>query len=110
MAHNSRYVTLPWRDFMPVVAVLWPLEAAREFLAWADDNPGLPGQREPRSDDAMAGRWKMVGRKTVRATVPSLVQHPDTEPSLIGRRRSWGKDRGRVALFLAEDALSYDWG
>ena len=106
---TQRYVQLSWRNFMPVVAVLWPRAKAVEFAEWASVHPQLPGQREPRSDDAMAGMWKMRERQTVLATVPSLVQHPDTNPSLIGRRAQWGKDRNRVALFMAEDGLDYDW-
>lgn len=106
---GQRYIQLPWRGFMPVVAVLWPLAKALEFRTWAEEHPSLPGQREPRSDDAMAGMWKISTKQTVRATVPSIVQHPDMEPSLIGRRRAWGQDTGRVAFALADDALDYDW-
>lgn len=109
MQQGRRYVTLSLRSFLPVVCVLWPRFKAVEFMDWAEANPGLPGQREPRSDDAMAGRWKTVRREVVRASVPSLVQHPDMEPSLIGRRAMWGKDAGRVAAFLADDALEFDW-
>jgi hypothetical protein len=109
MQQNRRYVTLGLRSFMPVVAVLWPRHKAVEFLEWTVANPYFPGNREPRSDDGMAGRWKMVTRQIVKATVPSLVEHPDMEPSLIGKRTAWGKDRGRVAQFLAEDASEYDW-
>lgn len=109
MKQNRRYVELSWRSFLPVVAVLWPRSKAEEFRTWAEENPGLPAQREPRSDDAVAGFWKMRTRQTVRCTVPSIVQHPDMEPSLIGRRRSWGQDSGRVAMLLADDALEYDW-
>ncbi len=102
---GRRYVQLSWRSFMPIVAVLWPLSKLEEFAAWAEDNPTLPGQRQPRSDDAMAGRWKMATRQTVRATVPSLVEHPNVEPSLVGN----SKKGGRVAAFLADDGLGYDW-
>jgi hypothetical protein len=106
---GKRYVTLGIRSFMPVVAVLWPRHKAVEFMEWAEANPYFPGNREPRSDDGMCGRWKMSCREIVKATVPSLVEHPDMEPSLIGKRTAWGKDRGRVAQFLAEDAMAYDW-
>ena len=77
-------------------------------MVWAS-TARLPGQPNPRSDDAVVGRWMLVTKQTIRATVPSLVQHPDMEPSLIGRRPAWGKDSGRVALHLAEDALDYEW-
>jgi hypothetical protein len=106
---NRRYVQLGLRSFMPVVAVLWPTYKAAEFLAWADENPTLPGQREPRSDDAMGGVWKIRTRQVVKACVPSIVEHPDTTPSLIGKRAAWGVDKGRVAFLLAEDATAYDW-
>ncbi len=106
---NDRYVHLSWRSFLPIVAVLWPRHKAVEFAEWADLNPQLPGQREPRSDDAMAGVWKMRNRETVLATVPSLVEHPDREPSIIGKRAAWGKDKGRCALFFADDGMDYDW-
>ena len=105
---NRRYVTLFIRDFVPVVAVLWPRAKAQEFMAWAQ-NAKLPGQPNPRSDDAVVGRWMMTTRQEIRATCPSLVEHPDMEASVIGRQPAWGKDPGRVALHLAEDALAYDW-
>lgn len=92
---------------MPVVAVLWPMQKLHEFHMWALDNPLLVG-REPRSDDAMAGMWKIRNRERVLATVPSLVEHDDGVPSLIGTGRKKG-DRSRRALHLAEDALDYDW-
>lgn len=104
---KRRYVTLPWRGFMPVVAVLWPRPKLEEFKLWSEQNPQLVG-REPRSDDAMAGMWKIRTRQTVVATVPSLVDHPDTEPSLIGTKQHWGRE-GRRAVYLAADALEYDW-
>jgi hypothetical protein len=109
MKMNRRYVMLSWRCFMPIVAVLWPREKLVEFAAWAEDNPYLLGRADPRSDDAMAGRWKLVNRETVLATIPSLVEHPDQEPSTIGRTSRQGRDRGRCAMFLATDALDYDW-
>ncbi len=109
MTMGRRYIRLSPRSFMPIVAVLWPIEKLREFWEWGTDNPHLPGQREPRSDDAMAGRWKMLTRQEVLATVPSLVEHPDKEPSTIGLTAMWGKDRARCAQFLADDARDFDW-
>jgi hypothetical protein len=108
MKQSRRYVTLFIRDFVPVVALLWPRHKAEEFMEWGQD-ARLPGDPNPRSDDAVVGRWMILTRQEIRATVPSLVQHPDMEPSLIGRTPAWGKDRGRVALHLAEDGLAYDW-
>jgi hypothetical protein len=109
MKMGRRYIRLSQRSFMPIVAVLWPIAKLVEFNEWGIENPHLPAQREPRSDDAMAGRWKMITRQEVLATVPSLVEHPDREPSTIGKTAMWGNDRGRCAQFLAGDAREYDW-
>lgn len=112
MHQNRRFVRVNLRSFLPIVAVLWPREKLEAFRAWAQANPGLPGvgRHAPvRSDDAMGGRWKMIERQTVWACVPSIVEHPDTEPSTIGRKQMWGRDRGRSAHLFTEDALAYDW-
>jgi len=96
-------------DFLPVVAILWPVEKAKEFLAWAEANPHKLGHKAPRSDDSVGGRWASLTRQPIRFTLPSLVEHPDLEPSLIGRKPAWGKDSGRVAMAFAEDGLAYEW-
>lgn len=96
-------------DFLPVVAVLWPVAKAQEFLSWAQANPHKLGHPRPRSDDSVGGRWASLTKQTIRFTVPSLVEHPDLEPSLIGRKAAWGKDSGRVAMAFAEDGLAYEW-
>jgi hypothetical protein len=109
MRLNKRYAAVNFRDFVPVIAILWPKHKAQEMLDWTQDNPKLPGNPAPRSDDSVIGFWMRRTKQTVLVSVPSLVQHPDTVPSLIGKRAAWGRDRGRVALFLAEDGLHYDW-
>jgi hypothetical protein len=109
LKYGDRYVTFGLRSFIPVVALLWPRVKAEEFMGWVGSGVKLPGESNPRSDDAVVGRWMATTRQEIKATVPSLVEHPDLEPSLIGRRRAWGQDKGRVALHLAEDGLAYDW-
>lgn len=107
---GERYVTLSWRSFLPIVAVLWPRHKAVEFFDWTESNASLPGVRgEPRSDDAVGGRWKMVTRQTVRVCVPSIVEHPDEAPSTIGKKSARSRAPERVAALLAEDAAAYDW-
>jgi hypothetical protein len=97
-------------EFCPVVGILWPAHKAQEFLAWTDANPGRLGHPEPRSDDGVLGRWVALTKQTVRFAIPSLIQHPDDQPSVIGRRAAWGKDGGRVALmFCQDDPLALDW-
>jgi hypothetical protein len=107
---GRRYADVPWRSFMPLVAVLWPREKAVEFYEWAQEHPTLTGRREPRSDDAMAGMWKIRTRQEMVATVPCLVDHRGDVPSVkdhYAHRQppaaAW------KALFVAEDGLLYDW-
>jgi hypothetical protein len=108
---GKRFVDVHPGDFMPIVAVLWPIEKAREFHAWGTD-PNRLRQRngkvfEERSDDAMGGRWMRQTRQRVVATIPSLVEHPDDVISTIARQNS-----GRTALFWHGpewDALTIDW-
>ncbi|MDR7492189.1 MAG: hypothetical protein QN122_12155 [Armatimonadota bacterium] len=91
--------------FCPVVATMWPVRLVPRFLAWVDE------QRWPadfRADDEIAGRFLLAHGLTPLATVPSLVQHPDTEPSLVGRRARGGEDATRVAALWAEDCR--EWG
>ncbi len=97
--------------FLPIVAVLWPIEKARHFYAWGSD-PNRLRQRNgkvfvDRSDDAMGGRWWRSTVQRVVATIPSLVEHPDDVISTIARENC-----GRTALFWHGedfDALSVDW-
>jgi len=105
------YVAINFRqmEFCPVVAVLWPTQIARSFLDWTEQNPHRLGHPAPRSDDGVMGRWAAFAQQTIRFTVPSIVEHPDREASLIGRRAMWGKDKGRCALLLAADASDYNW-
>lgn len=105
---GRRYLELSLRSFMPVVAVLWPVGTLVSAREWTTANPRLMGPTEPRSDDAMLGRWKLRTRQRVRATIPSIVEHYDIEPSTIGLTRMWG-DRPRSAARIAEDARDYDW-
>ena len=110
LGQNRRYVQLSLRSFLPVVAVLWPRHKAEEFLKWTEDNAILPGVRgEPRSDDAVGGRWKMVTRQTVYACVPSIIEHPDEADSTIGKRGRHSTAAARTAAFIADDAGGYDW-
>lgn len=98
-------------DFLPVVATMWPRDAAAQFLQWARENPLKLGHPNPRSDDAVAGRWMRFNRPKVICTVPSLVEHPDDMPSTIGKRASAGANKARVAaMWIGDrDPLEIDW-
>ncbi len=110
LRRGQRFVPVYAADWVPVVAILWPVEAASRFLQWCSENR-LPGDPRPRSDDAVVGRWARTEREEVIATVPSLVQHSDVELSLIGRRARAGRSPWRVAhLWIGdEDPLDIRW-
>lgn len=94
----------------PAVALAWPVELAREIVAWMPEQGWPPAFR---ADDEIIGRYLRAHDLNAWATVPSLVEHWDSEPSLLGRGRNWqGQDEGRVAAcFIAEedDARLIHW-
>jgi hypothetical protein len=110
-ARGEHYVDIVPRGFLPVVAVLWPMKQAMDFLEWSVSPPQLRrrnGQMiEQRSDDAMGYLWMRTRRTRCVATIPCLVQHPDDVPSTIAKKNS-----GRTALFWHGgdwDPLTLDW-
>lgn len=114
LIRNQRYIRARPAHFCPVVAVLWPVAAAKRFLDWADSGVRLPNSHGlVASDDAVLAEWIKRKRETVWIALPSLVEHPDTVPSVKGRQNAkWGRDRGRVALHWIgpdRDPLEFDW-
>lgn len=100
-AHQGQRWTRVPRTWLPLVAVAWPVELAADFLRWMNGN-GYADTNRHRADDGVAGRWAAKRRVTAWATVPSLVQHPDTSPSLIGRRHASGRNQARVAAVFTD--------
>lgn len=105
MTRGERYVPLTVSPFMPIPCVLWPKRKARELLHWARSARGLT-----RADDGNAGKWIRMTKQRVLVTVPSLVEHDDSQPSVKGGRqhRPWA-ETWRRAAYLADDALDYEW-
>jgi len=94
----------PWADwnradFWPTVASAYPVPVARQLADWVDGRG-----TEPRGDDAPAGDF-FRAHPTIKAlvTVPSLVEHPDDTPSLIGRKHMAGKNPARCAKWPIGD-------
>lgn len=81
------------RDWTPTVALAWPRRRRDEFLPWIEQKPKLVRV----GDDNVVGEFVRRFSIPVWVTVPSLVEHPDVEASLIGRRASGGQNRMRVA-------------
>lgn len=95
---NERWARLHG-GWIPAVALCWPIYRAREFAAHVDVRYDVTKHR---ADDAPIGVWATRNRVTVFATVPSLVEHPDIERSLIGKKNSAGRNRSRVAAIFGE--------
>lgn len=95
-----------WKEWVPVVALAWPTSLVPSFLKWADGR-GYDGNRW-RADDAIVGEWARMTRTQVLATIPSLVEHPDREPSITQPKRSLRQPRTAVQ-FAAEGAAHVDW-
>lgn len=96
---GERWATLD-PTWIPTVALVWPVEMAVRFLAWADETLD-PEKRH--GDDGPVGRWAARSRVRAVGPVPSIVQHPDVEPSTIGRRAGAGRNRARVAARFIDD-------
>ena len=80
-------------------------EENEEFLEWGEAHP-----RMTRADDGNAGRWHRDTKQEILVAVPSLVEHPDMEPSVKGGQQArWGKDAQRRAVVFCEDASAYSW-
>ena len=108
MKSHHRFVTLRGQGFCPVVAMVWPIERSQNFLEWSKVAK-LPGNKTPRSDDAAVGHWVRTKHNRVLACVPSIVQHPDEEASIIGLRAMWGRDKGRTSEIFDPEANQIVW-
>lgn len=86
-------------SWIPTVALVWPVARAAEFLAVEEEK--VSTSLRPRiGDDGPVGKWAQRSRVQVWAPVPSLVEHPDVAPSLIGRKALAGRNRARVAAWF----------
>lgn len=91
---GERYVSLEQGPWVPTVALVWPVDLMSRFRAVAD---GWAGPKQV-SDDALVGKFRRETLCPAYATVPSLVQHPDTVGSIVTRRPApSGRNRARTA-------------
>jgi hypothetical protein len=97
-ARGERWARLGAGGWIPAVATCWPMHLIPDFL----DFCAHPKFAKKRSDDDLMARFVRATKTEVWATVPSLVQHPDRIPSLIGRRHGAGAIRWRVAALFDE--------
>lgn len=86
-----------------VVGLVWPVEAAAAFLHWYEtEGDKMPVKRPHRSDDQAVGYWLKNSSpyRTLWATVPCLVEHPDDVPQ-VARTKQRAADPGRRAISFA---------
>jgi hypothetical protein len=105
---GEKWSPIYFREIHHVVALVWPVPLAKDFLEWWATDPKIPGPKTQRSDDAVVGQWirstyaNRHTRRQVWATVPCLVQHPDDLPSVVQGPRRLG-DKGRKAIAFIDD-------
>lgn len=102
---DESWCELRSRDWVPAVAVAWPETQVSDFLAWAHLRGFHPNVN--RADDAIIGRYAREKNIPFLATVPSLVEHPDIEPSLL--RNHIPRTGRRATCFADESILDQDW-
>lgn len=100
MALKKREPWAKWstRDHWPLVAASYPRELAERVADFVDER-----KPKTRGDDAPMAEALRVLRAEAWATVPSLVEHLDDTPSLIGRRYMSGRNRARCAKYWIGD-------
>ena len=107
--HGKHWCHLFEHLFCPAVAMVYPRERVREILAF------VAAKNYPASltaDDAILGYWMRETHTRVLGCVPSLVEHPDTVPSLVGTHHMSGVNPARVAAcWTGPDfsPLELDW-
>ena len=80
----------------PVVALSWPVEHVEPFVEFCK----RPTYARQRGDDRVVGDFVKLFRLKVLATVPSLVEHPDLEPSLVRGQNFEGRSAIRKAAYF----------
>lgn len=96
---GERWAMIGAGGWIPVIAASWPQSLIAPFLEYASQSKF----KHQRADDEVVKRFVRQHRVEVLATVPSLVEHPDVEPSLIGRQHGAGQIRWRVAALFSDD-------
>ena len=100
-AAGERWSPIYFREIHHVVALVWPVDAVKNFLGWYA-TARIPVPVPHSSDDAVVGYWARTQRRLFWATVPCLVEHPDDLPSVVQGNRTLG-DKGRKAIAFIDD-------
>lgn len=99
LAAGDRWRQVP-AGWVPTVALVWPVEMAADYLAFAEQKWDI---RKQRGDDSPVGVWRTARRAEAWMPIPSIVQHPDEETSLFRNSKGKaGRNRARVAVRYEE--------
>jgi hypothetical protein len=90
-------------QWLPTVAVIWPRCCVEAILAYSERHP-FPDRQV--ADDGNLGIWARAEGVTVLATMPSLVEHRDDTPSLMGKHHMSGANPSRIATCWMGEELS----
>lgn len=106
------FASLPTYQWTPAVALIWPTDVIPAALDWIDVE-ARSWPREYTADDDIIGRITRQFNLPLWATVPSLVDHPDDVPSIVGNKPAMGgRNPWRCARLLIDDdcdVRDYDW-
>lgn len=108
-SRGSNWALLAKNNFVPVVCTAYPRADVEALTAYADANPFSERRT---SDDANVYQWMQAAKREAWATVPSLCDHNDFVPSLIGTMHSKGRNPvRRAACWTGEDwsPSQIDW-
>lgn len=92
------YADISGMDTVCVVATSWPVGHIADFLNFCQ----RPIWDRQTADDTVVSHFVKIHRITVLATAPSLVEHPDMEPSLIRDQHFAGRSAIRKAAYFVD--------
>lgn len=99
---GQRWLDWPAISFVPLVGVVYPADIARAIPAFADAKRISVG----RADDAVISQFVRAHRIHPVAILPSLVEHLDSVPSVMGMPSGRGASH-RVAAWYAQGPLPH---
>lgn len=92
---GEHWCRVPHQEWIPAVCLALPRAHVEAILAFAD-RQGITDAW--RGDDSILGEWMRADSIDAWATVPSLCDHPDDVPSLVGGTHYAGANPQRVAV------------
>jgi hypothetical protein len=98
-SRGERWAQIGGKAITPVVATAWPAHLIDDFIRFAESDRI---RKRYTHDDPVATLFVKSRKLEVWATVPSIVQHLDDVPSLIGKPHGAGKYAHRLAAHFAD--------